>query len=842
MSLHASSVPYTPLRPCHGREQIYSPAVTTTVSQEYSQDSQEDSERFHFDVKSVQKEIKRGKNLRCTLCKRNGATVGCDIKTCKRNYHYPCVIKAKGSPSRYKYVVYCAVHKNKKNNGTKDFENAKKCMQRRGKKKKLQNMAAKRRKNNIKKPLNNEVTSNEQVNEPSECSFILPIHTIETEDYEGQIDKIKQFWSPTCYRRDDIEHEPVPSTSAQCMSSGTSSEESVSLLSPQVKKVFSLSGLPKRKKKHASKSTPSKELTEVLQGMSSQERKDLSQIYSELGGSYQDPAIEMDSTSENQNVTESAEDTLTTDVTDVSTSSSNDEIDKTPETLPDINVHGNSPRCSTEENQEQTVSSRDEKIPDNMTPRFSKKGTKSLDGVISKIRTTLFPRSSDSNIKDSSCMSTPDTSAYPCSSRDLPDTVLLEYPEGTHRPVVNGSSSVTHSDIPSSTRIPPEQIHSTNCEDTSSQPTKSTEASKSVKTDTLVGCSSDFINEQQATNLGAQGNSDRPLSGHPTVREPESGVCSSLTLEKDGNKTEASTNVSDASLENMENDLSASQHFNREILPVASPSNVATRQNEKKTTISNFVSPKQIKDISRKLVTGTFTRQLKSILPQIKITLDSPKRNLTKNTEQKDGHAISAESPHSSTDDQSSTRPRNDLCKPLENQERTGGLIEENDQVPLESSESDTSKRKRSQDLEELMPNMKRQQTERPEQLEIFEDQTEYHLRENVTSESECASEHHSGPSRMTPPLRRLSFDSSCQNERVDDLDDIDGFGRAVAGQCRLLLQEKQTKYMSYVLAAADLFRRHSTLPELDILITNLRTVLEKSQTSTHCSSCGSSV
>ncbi|XP_069826107.1 PHD finger protein 11 isoform X5 [Dendropsophus ebraccatus] len=557
---------------------IYSPAVTTTVSQEYSQDSQEDSERFHFDVKSVQKEIKRGKNLRCTLCKRNGATVGCDIKTCKRNYHYPCVIKAKGSPSRYKYVVYCAVHKNKKNNGTKDFENAKKCMQRRGKKKKLQNMAAKRRKNNIKKPLNNEVTSNEQVNEPSECSFILPIHTIETEDYEGQIDKIKQFWSPTCYRRDDIEHEPVPSTSAQCMSSGTSSEESVSLLSPQVKKVFSLSGLPKRKKKHASKSTPSKELTEVLQGMSSQERKDLSQIYSELGGSYQDPAIEMDSTSENQNVTESAEDTLTTDVTDVSTSSSNDEIDKTPETLPDINVH------------------------------------------------------------------------------------------------------------------------------------------------------------------------------------------------------------------------------------------------------------------------GTFTRQLKSILPQIKITLDSPKRNLTKNTEQKDGHAISAESPHSSTDDQSSTRPRNDLCKPLENQERTGGLIEENDQVPLESSESDTSKRKRSQDLEELMPNMKRQQTERPEQLEIFEDQTEYHLRENVTSESECASEHHSGPSRMTPPLRRLSFDSSCQNERVDDLDDIDGFGRAVAGQCRLLLQEKQTKYMSYVLAAADLFRRHSTLPELDILITNLRTVLEKSQTSTHCSSCGSSV
>uniref|UniRef100_A0A8C5P0W5 PHD-type domain-containing protein n=1 Tax=Jaculus jaculus TaxID=51337 RepID=A0A8C5P0W5_JACJA len=64
-----------------------------------------------FDVQSVKKEIKRGRKLKCTFCGQKGATVGCDLKSCAKNYHFFCAIKdqalpqADGSGGTYKYFM-----------------------------------------------------------------------------------------------------------------------------------------------------------------------------------------------------------------------------------------------------------------------------------------------------------------------------------------------------------------------------------------------------------------------------------------------------------------------------------------------------------------------------------------------------------------------------------------------------------------------------------------------------------------------------------------------------------------------------------------------------------------
>ncbi|XP_017912230.1 PREDICTED: PHD finger protein 11 isoform X1 [Capra hircus] len=68
----------------------------------------------NFDVESVKKEIKRGRKLKCTFCGKKGATVGCDLKSCFKNYHFFCakndhaVLQADGHRGIYK--VFCQQH------------------------------------------------------------------------------------------------------------------------------------------------------------------------------------------------------------------------------------------------------------------------------------------------------------------------------------------------------------------------------------------------------------------------------------------------------------------------------------------------------------------------------------------------------------------------------------------------------------------------------------------------------------------------------------------------------------------------------------------------------------
>ncbi|KFP89118.1 PHD finger protein 11, partial [Acanthisitta chloris] len=45
-----------------------------------------------FDVASVLKELRRGKRLVCSFCRKKGATVGCEERACRRSYHYFCAL------------------------------------------------------------------------------------------------------------------------------------------------------------------------------------------------------------------------------------------------------------------------------------------------------------------------------------------------------------------------------------------------------------------------------------------------------------------------------------------------------------------------------------------------------------------------------------------------------------------------------------------------------------------------------------------------------------------------------------------------------------------------------
>ncbi|XP_053735336.1 PHD finger protein 6 [Synchiropus splendidus] len=68
-----------------------------------------------FCIEDVKKEIKRGNKLMCSSCHRPGATIGCDVKTCRRTYHYYCALKDKAqikeNPPQGIYLVYCRKHR-----------------------------------------------------------------------------------------------------------------------------------------------------------------------------------------------------------------------------------------------------------------------------------------------------------------------------------------------------------------------------------------------------------------------------------------------------------------------------------------------------------------------------------------------------------------------------------------------------------------------------------------------------------------------------------------------------------------------------------------------------------
>ncbi|MCJ8732240.1 hypothetical protein PDJAM_G00209060 [Pangasius djambal] len=80
----------------------------------YCKNSPTFDDLFGFDVEDVLKECKRGRKLKCSYCKKNGATAGCEVKSCKRSYHYPCAHKANAiseeDQNKGIFRLYCKTH------------------------------------------------------------------------------------------------------------------------------------------------------------------------------------------------------------------------------------------------------------------------------------------------------------------------------------------------------------------------------------------------------------------------------------------------------------------------------------------------------------------------------------------------------------------------------------------------------------------------------------------------------------------------------------------------------------------------------------------------------------
>ncbi|XP_051814442.1 uncharacterized protein phf11 isoform X46 [Acanthochromis polyacanthus] len=76
--------------------------------------SPEVDDLFGFSVEDVLDEVERGDKLICHYCKKKGATAGCEVKRCKKSYHYPCAVQdgAKTIEDEQNgcYGLYCLKH------------------------------------------------------------------------------------------------------------------------------------------------------------------------------------------------------------------------------------------------------------------------------------------------------------------------------------------------------------------------------------------------------------------------------------------------------------------------------------------------------------------------------------------------------------------------------------------------------------------------------------------------------------------------------------------------------------------------------------------------------------
>jgi hypothetical protein len=64
--------------------------------------------------------LKRARLLKCSVCKRSGATVGCCAGKCAANFHFPCAV-AVGAQFCDNKQVFCVTHRADRNNTVVGF-------------------------------------------------------------------------------------------------------------------------------------------------------------------------------------------------------------------------------------------------------------------------------------------------------------------------------------------------------------------------------------------------------------------------------------------------------------------------------------------------------------------------------------------------------------------------------------------------------------------------------------------------------------------------------------------------------------------------------------------------
>ncbi|XP_047227232.1 uncharacterized protein phf11 isoform X3 [Girardinichthys multiradiatus] len=103
------------LAPPLGRVELYSSGIFCTNTPQFD-------DLFGFSVEDVLKEVKRGGKLFCGRCRRKGATAGCEVKRCKKTFHYPCAVeegaKTFEDDDNETYGLYCLNHSRQVNSSS----------------------------------------------------------------------------------------------------------------------------------------------------------------------------------------------------------------------------------------------------------------------------------------------------------------------------------------------------------------------------------------------------------------------------------------------------------------------------------------------------------------------------------------------------------------------------------------------------------------------------------------------------------------------------------------------------------------------------------------------------
>ncbi|XP_041807335.1 proteoglycan 4-like isoform X2 [Chelmon rostratus] len=88
----------------------------------YCRHSPQFDDLFGFSVEDVMEEVKRGSKLMCRKCKKKGATAGCEVKRCKKSYHYPCAVQDGAETVENTqtgvYGLFCRDHNQQTNGGS----------------------------------------------------------------------------------------------------------------------------------------------------------------------------------------------------------------------------------------------------------------------------------------------------------------------------------------------------------------------------------------------------------------------------------------------------------------------------------------------------------------------------------------------------------------------------------------------------------------------------------------------------------------------------------------------------------------------------------------------------
>ncbi|KAJ8675831.1 hypothetical protein QAD02_011617 [Eretmocerus hayati] len=84
------------------------------LSSNMEQKGNDDEGILGFLAEDIQKEIRRGRRLICSHCRRNGATLGCCNAKCKKIFHFPCGLD-NGSLHQFfgEFRSYCTAHRPK---------------------------------------------------------------------------------------------------------------------------------------------------------------------------------------------------------------------------------------------------------------------------------------------------------------------------------------------------------------------------------------------------------------------------------------------------------------------------------------------------------------------------------------------------------------------------------------------------------------------------------------------------------------------------------------------------------------------------------------------------------